>query len=300
MLGRGAARLKIRARFLGAAARGGSSPQCEGMLRRTVLLDESGLRLEDVRCASHRADWSSPEPCTGRGVVFVRRGCFRRRIEGVEALLDPAVVYFENPGHEQQIAHPHDGGDACTVFALAPETAAQLWGGDPTLPSEPLFSHATLDLQHRRLLGCWSSTGTFELAERAVVLLAHLLERAHPARVAAGRPSTAAARRRIVEDAREVLASQPRVGLFDLARAVATSPHHLSRIFAETTGSSISRYRNRVLVRVALDRIADGERSLAQLAAELGFADQAHLTRVVRDEVGEPPSQLRAALSGLQ
>ena len=266
------------------------------MLRRRVLLDEGGLRLEDVRCASHRAGWSSPEPCNGSGVVFVRRGCFRRRVEGVEALLDPAVVYFESPGHEQQVAHPHDGGDACTVFALTPEAAAALWGGEPELPSEPLFSDAALDLQHRRLLALAGATDTFEVAERAVLMLARILECANPARVACGRPSTIAGRRRGVEGTRELLASKPRLGLFELARSAAMSPHHLSRIFAESTGSSISRYRNRVRVRVALDRIADGERSLAQLAAELGFADQAHLTRVVRSEVGQAPSRLRAEL----
>jgi AraC-like DNA-binding protein len=267
------------------------------MLRRTALLDEAGLRLEDVRCVSGRAGWSPPEPCNGHGVVFVRRGCFRRRSDGVEAVLDPAVVYFENPGYEQQIAHPHDGGDACTVIALAPETAGQLWGGDPRLPREPLFSDTSLDFQHRRLIGHANATETFELAERAVLLLARLLELAHAPRVASGRPSTAATRRRAVDEARELLSSRPRIGLFELARAVAVSPHHLSRIFADATGSSISEYRNRVRVRIALDRIADGERSLAQLAADLGFADHAHLTRVVRRQVGHAPSRLRALLS---
>jgi AraC-like DNA-binding protein len=266
------------------------------MLRRTALLEEDGLTLEDVRCASRRGGWSSPEACDGHGVVFVRRGCFRRRSEGVEAVLDPAVVYFETPGHEQQIAHPHDEGDACTVFSLAPQTAAELWGGDPRLPSEPLFSDASLDLQHRRLLGQASTKDPFELAEQALLLLSRILERTHAARVAAGRPSTAAARRRAVEEARELLASTPRIGLFELARAVAVSPHHLSRVFADATGSSISHYRNRVRVRVALDRIADGERSLAQLAADLGFADQGHLTRVVRHHVGDAPSRLRPLL----
>jgi len=93
-----------------------------------------------------------------------------------------------------------------------------------------------------------------------------------------------------------VLAATPRIGLFDLANAVTTSPHHLRRIFASSTGSTISRYRNPIRVRLALERIAEGEESLALVAAELGFADQAHLTRVVRDHAAEPPSRLRCAL----
>ena len=53
----------------------------------------------------------------------------------------------------------------------------------------------------------------------------------------------------------------------------------------------------RLRVRAALDRCAEGERELARLAAELGFADQAHLTRAVRAETGTTPAALRAALS---
>jgi AraC-like DNA-binding protein len=266
------------------------------MLRRRVLLEEDGLRLEDIRCETHRTGWSTPEPCTGRSVVFVRRGCFRRRVEGFEALLDPSVVYFEAPGDEQQVAHPHDGGDACTVFSLSADAAAGLWGGEPELPSEPLFSDGVLDLEHRRLVASAEWTDGFELAERAVLLLGRILDRAHAARAAAGRPATVAARRRSVEAVRELLAAKPELGLFALAREVAVSPHHLSRTFSEATGSSITRYRNRLRVRAALERIGDRESSLARLAAELGFADQAHLTRVVRAEVGEPPSRLRSAL----
>jgi AraC-like DNA-binding protein len=267
------------------------------MLRKTDLLDEGGLKLEDVRCASRRTGWSPPEASTGHSVVFVRRGCFRRRVDGVEAVLDPAVIYFEQPGQEQQVAHPHDGGDACTVFVLAPATVAALWGGDAELPSGPLFSDASLDLQHRRIVAGSSSCDAFELAERALVLLATVLERAHPGRVAAGRPSTAAARKRAVDATREVLAERPAVGLLELARAVAVSPHHLSRIFSDCAGEPISRYRNRIRARLALERLADGETSLARLAGELGLADQAHLTRVVRREVGQPPSRLRPSVA---
>ena len=266
------------------------------MLRKRELLDEPGLRLEDVRCTEDVSSWSTPELSKGYAVVFVCRGCFRRRVNGAEALLDPAVVYFETPGQEQQVAHPREGGDACTAFALSAEIAAELCGGDPELPTEPLFSDAAVDLQHRKLLAT-SSTDVFEITERALTMLAEVLERAYPARVASGRPCTVAARERGVEAAREVIASDPRVGLLALARFVAISPHHLSRIFSERTGESISRYRNRIRVRLVLDRLADGETSLARLALELGFADQAHLARVVRSEVGEAPSRLRPLLA---
>ncbi|WP_189033541.1 helix-turn-helix domain-containing protein [Nocardia rhizosphaerihabitans] len=47
----------------------------------------------------------------------------------------------------------------------------------------------------------------------------------------------------------------------------------------------------------ALDRITDGETSLADLAAHLGFADQAHLTRTVREHLGHTPTALHRLLT---
>jgi AraC-like DNA-binding protein len=43
--------------------------------------------------------------------------------------------------------------------------------------------------------------------------------------------------------------------------------------------------------------MSGGERDLARLSAELGFADQSHLCRVVRSETGFAPSTLRHALA---
>jgi AraC-like DNA-binding protein len=95
---------------------------------------------------------------------------------------------------------------------------------------------------------------------------------------------------------REFLLAEPDLGVIALARRVSCSPHHLSRVFGQVTGSSISGYRNRVRVSRALDRISGGERSLAGLAHELGFADHAHLTRTIRTVTGHTPTACRGLL----
>jgi AraC-like DNA-binding protein len=114
--------------------------------------------------------------------------------------------------------------------------------------------------------------------------------------VSSGRPSTVLTRRRVVDETREALSEDPKADLVELARRVAVSPHHLSRVFKAETGETISRYRNRLRIRLALERLAEGEPRLARLAADLGFADQAHLARVVRQELGVTPSLLREHL----
>ncbi len=67
-------------------------------------------------------------------------------------------------------------------------------------------------------------------------------------------------------------------------------------MFRREAGLSLTRFRNQVRVAAVLDRLDDGETDLAGLAASLGFADQAHMTRVVRSEVGAPPGLVRQLL----
>lgn len=86
-------------------------------------------------------------------------------------------------------------------------------------------------------------------------------------------------------------------GLFSLAELLDVSPYQLSRAFPRILGVSLTRYRNRVRVGHALDRLEQGEHRLADLAAELGFSDQAHLTRTVRQHLGHTPTVLRRLLS---
>jgi AraC-like DNA-binding protein len=243
-------------------------------LLKSRVAESAGFRLDDVRCSCGRSSWSAPEETSSFTIVFVRRGCFHRRVNGLEHVLDPVTAYFERPGEEQQVAHPVDGGDACTQLTLPTEYVLD--------GPEPQFTEARVDLAQRLLLRC--SDGD-EFVDRAVAIADRLFARPAPVRA-----------RRFVDHAREAIAADPTLGLQELARIAAVSPHHLSRTFRAETGETISRYRNRVRVRAALERIADGEDSLARLAAELGFADQAHLSRVVRGELRRTPSELRIDL----
>lgn len=78
-----------------------------------------------------------------------------------------------------------------------------------------------------------------------------------------------------------------------LGRRSGASPRNLSRLFHEWVGLSPKRLARIVRAQAALRRLAGpSPPDLAALAAELGFADQAHLTREVRALAGTPPSKL--------
>ena len=221
-----------------------------------------------------------------------------READGVASTLDVTLAYCITPEQEERYDHPHAGGDDCTVLFLSPELVASLKGGEPSLPRRPLLASPGIDLEHRLLLAAARrGDDPDELVERAIALAAHTLEQDDPRPLAAGRPATAGARCALVAGAREALAADPQRSLPQLARELAVSPHHLSRIFSSATGTTISRHRLRLRVRAAMERLAGGERDLARLAAELGFADQSHLARAVRSEIQRTPSALRRLLS---
>lgn len=97
----------------------------------------------------------------------------------------------------------------------------------------------------------------------------------------------------LVEEAiDDQLESELRVA--DLATLAGCHPVHLARVFRRVHGTSVTAFIRRRRVRAALRKARLSRRSLAFVAAESGFADQAHMCRCFRRELGAPPSALRA------
>jgi AraC-like DNA-binding protein len=267
------------------------------MLSARTFLSQDGVEIADVACRHTRGRGFADEQTAGHMIVFVRRGCFVRSIDGVESLLDPTLAYCMNPGEEQRYDHPHDHGDDCTSLSLKPALVASLWGGEPPLPAVPLSVSPEIDIEHRLLLSAVRrGADKHELVERAIALTARALEQVDPVRVAAGRPASSRARRALADGAREILTASPERSLPDMAHELAVSPHHLSRVFRAVSGHTISRHRMRLRARGVLERLAGGESDLARLAGDLGFSDQSHLCRVLREETGATPSALSRLL----
>jgi AraC-like DNA-binding protein len=268
------------------------------VIERSSLLRCDGLELADVACRHRRGRGEVDELVDTYAIVFVRRGCFVRSAGGAESTLDPTLAYCMSPAEEQRYDHPHDQGDDCTAIFLSHELVESLQGGERTLPRVPIATSPRLDLEHRLLLAAARrGADQHSLLERSVLLVAEALEHHDPRPTESGRPSTGGGRNAIVQGARELLAADPDRSLLDLAGELAVSPHHLSRIFRQLTGQTVSRHRIRLRVRAALEHMAGGDRDLARLAAELGFSDQSHLNRSLRRETRHTPAVLRRALS---
>jgi AraC-like DNA-binding protein len=100
-----------------------------------------------------------------------------------------------------------------------------------------------------------------------------------------------------VETVARILRADPDAGdLATLARAAHLSSSHLSRIFKEQTGVSISRFRNQQRLQRFLRLYGSGRRTTALVAAhEAGFGSYAQFYRVFREQTGRSPSALRTA-----
>lgn len=79
-------------------------------------------------------------------------------------------------------------------------------------------------------------------------------------------------------------------GLGDVAAAAGVSPYHLCRIFGDAVGLTPIAYRNQRRVDAARRALLEG-RPIAEVALQVGFADQSHLTRQFQRIVGTSPAR---------
>lgn len=263
----------------------------------TVLGEAPGVRVVDHECRKPAGARGSYEYGVDYGLVLIRRGGYWREVNGRGAYLGPTDAFFERPFVEQRITHHRANGDRCTSLWLS-ESAVYALAGDASVPDEPIATTAAIDLRHRELVvALRRGIDPFEVDERLAQLVGALAERSVPGRFTARRSATRANHRRIVQHAREAIVADPAGADFaDLARALGHTRFHVSRVFSHVTGTTLSQFRNRVRVAIALDRLADGYENFALLSADLGFVDQSHLSRVVRTSTGERLSELRQRL----
>jgi AraC family transcriptional regulator len=85
----------------------------------------------------------------------------------------------------------------------------------------------------------------------------------------------------------------------ELCQQLSVSAAHASRALLRSHGMSPQLLRRELRWRRALSLLG-GDASLAEIAAQSGFADQSHLTRIVRHFTGLPPAALRRQIKSVQ
>ena len=109
------------------------------------------------------------------------------------------------------------------------------------------------------------------------------------------RSQRAAAMPRAVDRAREFIAANldGMLTVERIAGAAGIHPVHLARTFRVKTGETVGGYVRRMRAECARDLIRRSTEPLASIALRCGFADQSHMTRVMRQLYGVTPAKFR-------
>lgn len=247
---------------------------------RTVIARNAGHTLEHITAPPHGSTWGpvhrSPDwrwIMPGTGGVQWRGG------EGEQLFVDALTAFHLRRGDSYQLQHERGRSHLVLSTAAPVQRGANARGW-------------LVDL--RGLYGLRLAARSAS-AEPDAALAANAVDRALGSAVALqAQPEPAALSR-----ARGLLVSDPVAtdSLSALGEAAHCSPFHLARLFRRHLGLSPQQYRLRLRLAQALDRLEGGERDLAGLAFDLGFASQSHFGALFRREVGVTPAAARAALS---
>ena len=96
---------------------------------------------------------------------------------------------------------------------------------------------------------------------------------------------------RVIDLIEADLAAAP--ALSELAALIGAHPSHLARLFKATHGETIGEYIRRRRVETADQAVRYTNRPIANIAADIGFADQAHFTRCYKHRFGVGPATRR-------
>lgn len=100
---------------------------------------------------------------------------------------------------------------------------------------------------------------------------------------------------RWLEKARTLISGCRGIAVSDIAAHVGVHRAHLARAFHDHYGATVTEYARHVRISRAQRLLCGSSLPLSQVAAEAGFADQAHMTRALRLAAGVTPGALRRA-----
>lgn len=265
--------------------------------RFSSVRDLGGLELLSARFIEHSFD---PHVHDTYAIAVLEEGAERYRYRGAEHLAAAGSFALLNPDEVHTGSKASEQGWRYRVFYPHAQQFRELLA-ELEMPhgSAPMFQgsvHHDADLvaalgQLHRLLECPEIPALQRQTLWREVMLQLLQRHARTPEVQdAGREPQAVAR------AKEVLAAslvEP-PSLEELASAVNLSPFHFARVFRRATGLPPHAWLKQRRLEQARALLKGGCTPL-NVAMQLGFADQSHLTRQFKQAYGVAPGEYRSA-----
>lgn len=210
------------------------------------------------------------------------RGRYRERVGGsADEISGPAVVvHAAGESHQDEFAA--HGAVICSVDVPAG------WLAAAALRGRSVHAGPWVHAAARQVTRALRPDGDHDM-ESALLHLVGLLGPIVGNKRRGGPPAWLA---RVAECLHDRYACKLPLG--DLAALADVHPVHLARHFQRTYACTIGDYQRALRVDHAVDDLLSTDTPLADLAATHGFADQSHLSRLVREQTGRTPGEWRS------
>jgi AraC-like DNA-binding protein len=274
-----------------------------------VVFSTECVTIGAFRCAVDHPSFRDSGPIRDDCFVFPRTAVVIQHDHGRPFVADPTIVTLYNRDQHYERRAVSVDGDRCDWFAVSPDLLqGALADRDPEAADceRPLrFTHTRTDastyLSQRRLFLDASErpdADHLDVEERVVELLDRVLGLAYADERPGPPPRRSAPASELADRVKRWVAPRvsQRLTLTVIARAVHCSVYHLCRSFRRATGMTLHAYCDEIRLRLALERIENGERDLTRLALDLGYSSHSHFTAAFRRSFGTPPSGARKLL----
>jgi AraC-like DNA-binding protein len=266
----------------------------------TTLLQRQSMTVSDFRCSVQPGDAPFVEQHRCHSISYVRKGSFGCESRGRSFDLVAGSILVGHPGDEYVCTHDHVCGDECLSFFLSPELVdalgdrVDIWqiGAAPPLPELMVLGELAQSAADGR-----SDVGLDEVGQ----LFASRFVEVVSGRSREPAPTTSRDRRRAVETALWIDAhSHQQIDLENAAAQAGISPFHFLRLFSGVLGVTPHQYLVRSRLRHAARLLADDERSITDVAYDVGFADLSNFVRTFHRAAGVSPRRFRQASRGMR
>jgi AraC-like DNA-binding protein len=225
---------------------------------------------------------------------FTHTGTKHLTAPGGVILINPGAVHtgeaVDEHGFEMRSLYPTTSHMQMAVFELP--------GRQQTLPffkdvqvDQPWVTNSVLSL-HKAIA---EGAATLESESRFIWTLAQLIKRYADISSSEGQPGK---EKTAIRQARSYIEENfvQGVSLHELAGHVSLSPYYLLRVFRAEVGMPPYAYLESVRIRQA-QRLIDTGKPLAEVAVEVGFSSQSHMTRRFKKILGATPGQYAQQVS---
>ncbi|MBD2844839.1 helix-turn-helix transcriptional regulator [Paenibacillus sp. IB182496] len=219
-----------------------------------------------------------------KGTMLYCAGGRDYRLEKGDLLHVPVGVMRAAPpstaAHEMYVAHYTYAGDGETLPLLAPGDAPRY---SRLLQADYMKQRFSLLAQH------WLRKPPYAKALCHAILLEMLAIVCEETDPQAQQPDKAY---RLVSQLQSHIAANYRraIPMAELARLADRTPNHISRMFRQATGQTVTAYIRQIRIAAACDLLSNSQMNVGEVSEFLGFCEQSYFNKVFKEVTGSLPS----------